>query len=382
MPLVYPAVVLVKSLTDELGLYLHIPFCNSKCAYCDFYSVFLNESLLDDYKNALIREIKQWGGNINRPIDTIYLGGGTPSLLSHRLPEVINAVREAFTVTEDSEITLELNPSGDIDTILRSAKSTGINRLSIGVQSGDDSELAVLGRKHTAADAVNTVTKARKIGFDNISLDIMLGLPDSDNGTLQKSLEFICNLNPEHISAYILKIEPNTAFYKRRANLDLPDDDGVSEQYLQMCDFFESKGYGHYEISNFAKETYESRHNLKYWKLHDYLGLGPGAHSCLEGKRFYYPRDLKAFIKGNEPAFDSEVDLCREYVMLALRTNEGLKFSQLENFGATAKERILKKCGPLNENGFINIHKGCITLTDKGMLLSNTIILMLTECLE
>jgi len=192
--------VLVKSLTKPLGLYIHVPFCEKKCKYCDFYSSFVTEELLDNYTTALIREIKQWGGKLCRPIDTIYFGGGTPSLLSHRLPNLIKEIKESFFVTDNAEITLELNPSGNTEKFLEYAKKAQINRLSIGVQSGNDNELVMLGRKHTAYQAQKTLEIARKLGFNNISVDLMLGLPDSDILSLEKSLEFIIALKPEHIS--------------------------------------------------------------------------------------------------------------------------------------------------------------------------------------
>ena len=336
---------------------------------------------MDDYTQALIKKIKQWGGNINRPIDTIYLGGGTPSVLMHRLPDVLRAVKESFNVTEDAEITLEMNPGDDTEGILKFAKSAGVNRLSIGAQSGDDTELSILGRRHTVEDTVNSIKTAREMGFHNISLDLMIGLPRSNGETLQKSLDFVNNLNPEHISAYILKIEENTVFHKKQNKLCLPDDDSTAEQYLQMCEYLENNGYEHYEISNFSKKGYESRHNLKYWKLHDYLGIGPAAHSCMNGKRFYYPRDIKKFIKGNTPIDDGKVNFHEEYLMLSLRTNQGLALSQLDKFGVTAKEKILKKCEILKKNELVNPNNNRITLTNKGMLLSNSIIIQLTECL-
>ena len=234
----------MKFLTN-LGLYLHIPFCNGKCAYCDFYSANTNEELIDSYLTALIRVIKQWGGKINRPIDTIYLGGGTPSLLNHRLIPLLNAIYEKFKVLNNAEITLELNPADNVLEILQNAKSAGINRISIGAQSGSDSELLTLGRRHTVADTENAVKLARSLGFNNVSLDLMLGLPDSNCQTLKKSLDFLINLNPEHISAYILKIEENTKFYKEKAALNLPDDDAVSDQYLFMCEYLENNGFYH-----------------------------------------------------------------------------------------------------------------------------------------
>ena len=367
----------MKFLTNlglPLGLYLHIPFCIGKCAYCDFYSAFTNEELLDSYLTALIREIKQWGGKINRPIDTIYLGGGTPSLLNHRLVPLLKAVYKSFTVLDNAEITLELNPADNVLEILQNAKAAGINRISIGAQSGDDSELLLLGRRHTASDTVNAVRVARELGFDNLSLDLMLGLPNSSCETLQKSLDFIVALNPEHISAYILKIEENTRFFKEKDTLNLPDDDSICDQYLLMCDTLEKAGFCHYEISNFAKNSFESRHNLKYWDCEEYLGLGPSAHSFLNGKRFFYPRDLKQFIKGNTPIPDGDGGDLNEQIMLALRLKKGIKTDILPT-------KAIKKCELFAQNGLGVLKDDIFSLTDQGMLLSNTIISEILEVL-
>ena len=356
----------------DLGLYLHIPFCEKKCAYCDFYSAFVSDEVIDSYLKALIREIKQWGGKTNRPIDTVYLGGGTPSLLNERLIPLILSVKENFNVTDNAEITLEVNPQNDIEKILNSAKTAGVNRISIGAQSGIDRELSVLGRCHSANDTENAVKIARDLGFDNISLDLMLGLPDSNAETLQSSLDFVLSLKPEHISAYILKIEENTRFYKLRDTLNLPDEDNICDQYLLMCDTLKKAGFSHYEISNFCKEGFESKHNLKYWKTEEYLGIGPAAHSFFEGKRFYYPRDLKAFIKGNSPTDDGFGGDLSEQIMLALRLKDGIKTDILP-------ENAIKKCELFYKNGLGILKDGHFRLTNRGMLLSNSII---TEILE
>lgn len=357
-----------------MGLYLHIPFCNGKCAYCDFYSAFTNEELLDSYLTALIREIKQWGGKINRPIDTIYLGGGTPSLLNHRLVPLLNAVYDNFKVLDNAEITLELNPADNVLEILQNAKAAGVNRISIGAQSGNDAELSLLGRRHTASDTVSAVKTARELGFDNLSLDLMLGLPNSSSETFKKSLDFIVALNPEHISAYILKIEENTRFFKEKDTLNLPDDDSICDQYLLMCDTLEKAGFCHYEISNFAKNSFESRHNLKYWNCEEYLGIGPSAHSFLDGKRFYYPRDLKQFIKGNTPIPDGDGGDLSEQIMLALRLKKGIKTD-------TLSPKAIEKCELFAKNGLGVLKDDIFSLTDQGMLLSNTIISEILEVL-
>lgn len=367
-------------MTNNLGLYLHIPFCEKKCRYCDFYSSFLNEELLDSYTAALIKSIKEWGGKLRRPISTVYFGGGTPSLLGERVSPIMEAIKENFLLEEDAEITIELNPHSHSAENLKLFKSAGINRLSIGMQSGVDNELEALGRTHTFADTVSTVESARKVGFDNITLDLMLGLPNSSTATLKESLEKLLALSPEHISAYILKIEQNTVFGKQQESLNLPDDDQTAEQYLLMCETLENAGYNHYEISNFSKKGFESRHNLKYWNCDEYLGLGPAAHSFLEGKRFYYPRDIKAFISGNEPVFDSIGGEWEEYIMLRLRLKEGLNLATLKSrYGKTLSAHTLHKIKLLEKNGLVTTNNNCVNLTNKGFLLSNAII---SEILE
>lgn len=366
-----------------MGLYLHIPFCAKKCAYCDFYSAFAGENSLDGYTEGLVSEIKNLGGRLCRPlIDTVYFGGGTPSLLGERIIPVIGAIREAFRLAEGAEITLEINPAGESEKILSAAKKAGVNRLSIGAQSGDNVTLSLLGRTHTAEDTLNTVKAARKKGFKNISLDLMIGLPDSDINTLKADLDFVLSAEPDHISAYILKLEQNTLFYKKRESLNLPDEDETAEQYLYMCRYLEEKGFSHYEISNFAKPDFEGRHNLKYWNCEEYLGIGPSAHSFLKGERFYYPRDTRAFLRGEPPVSDGKGGDREEYIMLRLRLKEGLVFQKYrERFNEDLPEGVKKAALPLKNAGLLNITPDGISLTDRGMLLSNSIITNLLECL-
>lgn len=320
----------------------------------------------------MILSIKQWGGKINRPIDTIYLGGGTPSLLNERIIPLIDCVRKNFSVTKDCEITLEINPDNNIKEVLQNAKKAGVNRISIGAQTGIDAELKTLGRTHTVSDTEKAVKTARELEFSNISLDLMIGLPNSNIHSLEKSLEFLLSQNPEHISCYILKVEPNTAFHKKADTLNLPDDDSVCDQYLFMCDFLKQNGYTHYEISNFCKNGKESAHNLKYWNCQEYLGIGPSAHSFLDGKRFYYERDLKKFLNSNAPVFDSFGGVDHEKIMLALRLKEGIKTDVLP-------QNAIKKCEIFANNGLATLSNNRFALTDKGMLVSNSII---TEILE
>ena len=356
----------MKYLPDTIGLYIHIPFCEKKCLYCDFYSACLHEKVYSDYLSALIREIKAWGSKVESRVDTIYIGGGTPSVLKSDIILLLSAVRESFNVTTDAEITAECNPNCSFE-FLESAKKAGVNRLSFGIQSGSDEKLKLLGRRHTVSMAKAAVKKAREIGFDNISLDIMIALPESDCKSLQEDINFICGLNPEHISAYILKIEQNTAFYSMRERLKLPGEDDTAVQYLTVCNELKRNGFEHYEISNFARKGKISRHNLKYWRCDEYLGIGPSAHSFLFGKRFYYPRDIKGFINGNEPIPDGVGGDRVERIMLGLRLCEGVNINFFSG-------DITEKAKELQKAGFIKLKDGRISLTDEGMLVSNSII--------
>lgn len=359
----------------SLGLYIHIPFCERKCNYCDFYSAFYNKDVLDLYLTALKGEIKRWGGNLNRPIDTIYIGGGTPSLLGEHIISLAETIGQNFKVLDNCEFTVEVNPASS-SSFLQYAKQAGVNRLSVGVQSGNDSTLKLLGRTHTAFDAASTITAAHALGFDNISVDLMLALPGSNLQALKTDIDFMLNLNPQHISAYILKIEQNTLFAKRQNTLNLPDDDNTAEQYLFMCDTLQKSGYEHYEISNFAKQGAVSRHNMKYWCGDEYLGIGPSAHSFVDGKRFYYPRDLQGFIKAPQTVYDGEGGDRSEKLMLSLRLSSGVDLTKI--YG-TIPQTIVDKVSLLEEAGYLKVNLPKISLTNSGMLISNSII---TELLE
>lgn len=410
---------------EPIGLYLHVPFCAAKCAYCDFYSGFATDIMLDKYAERLAAEIKKWGGEIHRPINTVYFGGGTPSLLGGRIEPLMQAVRGSFELCGNAEITLEANPEcffgsrdtalpplpgrasrvqpageqSDFPEFLSSALRAGVNRLSVGIQSGTDRELKTLGRRHTASEAEKAVSLARRAGFNNISLDLMIGLPGSDICSLRRSLDFLLGLAPEHISAYILKIEPNTALW--RQNISLPDDDRTADQYLFACEYLENAGYRHYEISNFARPGFEGRHNLGYWNGGEYLGLGPSAHSFLNGRRFFYPRDLKAFLNcgvsdsvqsaesPKEPKFPQSIspliisDGCggsaEEYIMLRLRTSGGINFREYERRFKPLPKEFYEECRRLEKAGLMRVAKSSAALTDRGMLVSNSIIISLTE---
>jgi len=371
----------VKFLTDNpIGLYIHIPFCTKKCAYCDFYSACVTEELINAYVKGLCESFKIWSDKICRPIDTVYFGGGTPSLLGNRIVPLLRAARSSFCITDNAEITAELNPAGNSAEFLYACKCAGVNRLSIGAQSGSDDELLLLGRTHTVRDTAETVKAARAMGFKNISLDLMCGLPGSNTKSLKKSLDFTVGLEPEHISVYILKIEENTLFYKNKATLALPDDDETAEQYMYICEYLEDKGYLHYEISNFCRPGYESRHNLKYWNCDEYLGIGAAAHSFIDEKRFFYPRSIKAFLSGEPPVPDGDGGDAAEYIMLRLRLSLGVDFAEYRRrFGSALPDSFIKAAERLKSIGLVKITEDAVAITDRGMPVSNSII---TELLE
>lgn len=363
------------------GVYIHIPFCKSKCPYCDFYSYPCNENEKTEYINALIDEIttfKRVGEFIKEPFkaDSLYIGGGTPSALSgEALYKIITAAKKRFFIDEAAEITVECNPGSDIEAIIPFLTEAGVNRISLGMQSIVDSERKALGRSANKERIASVISLLKEYGISNISLDIMLGIPNQTTDSLNETLEFAVKCRVPHISAYILKIEENTHFYKARDKYDFPDDDACCDFYLQCCDFFKNHGFEHYEISNFAKKGFESKHNTKYWILEDYLGLGPGAHSFINGKRFYFDSSTADFINEAPAVFDCFGGSPEEYIMLSLRLKNGLSLEKLDNlFGEEFSKKIIKKAPLFKEKGLVNFNGKEVSLTEQGMLLSNAII--------
>lgn len=363
----------------NIGLYLHIPFCKSKCPYCDFYSFSGKESQKDEYVMALQSKILSSISTLQSDCvckgDTLYIGGGTPSVLgAKRLKALVNACNSGF-LTDDAEITVECNPYGLQEDFFKILRDCGVNRISFGLQSAIDSERRILGRLSGRNQVENAVKTAQKVGFKNITLDVMLGVPEQTENTLNETLDFCISLGVPHISAYMLKIEENTHFYKNREKYNFPDDDLTADLYLQMCETLEGNGIMQYEISNFARKGFESQHNLKYWHCEEYLGLGPSAHSFLNGKRFYFDRDFDEFLKGNSPIQDGVGGDFTEFAMLNLRLAEGLQESKVfERFGHSIPKELYEKSKIFVENGYMTVDENGLALTRKGFLLSNSIL--------
>ncbi len=362
-------------LTNKLGLYIHIPFCKQKCHYCDFYSFGADAAKKREYVAVLQNRIADFGERLQVSADTIYIGGGTPTVLpGEDLASIIKTAKKHFSFS-GGEITVEVNPADNLKETFIALKAAGVNRISLGVQSANKNELKALGRRHTNADVMRCVKDARDCGIDNISLDLMLGIPHQTSESLHKTLNFMNELEPQHISAYILKVEPGTPFGKMDLkDLMLPKDDNVSELYLQACEFLKNAEYEHYEISNFAKKGCRSRHNMKYWLGEPYLGIGPAAHSFLDGKRFFYERDINSFVNGAEPKSDGTGGGKQEFIMLRLRLSDGLNIAEYEEKFGEKLNVNPNKLKMLADAGYIVCKGGTVCLTEKGFLVSNLIL--------
>ena len=341
-------------MSKKAGLYIHIPFCASKCPYCDFYSVKYEENAAEEYVVRLCAEFEKYRG---AQFDTVYFGGGTPSVLNFELIcRILSKAKECFDIDVNSEITIECNPSKDLSADFIEYKKAGINRVSIGMQSAVKSERLALGRIAGKEQVAKTVFDARKAGIYNISLDVMLGTPKQTAGGLEQTFKFINEMGVPHISAYMLKIEQGTPFYRLRGRLELPSEDEVADMYLETVSRLEEMGLRQYEISNFAKPGFESRHNTKYWELTEYLGIGKSAHSFWNGRRFYYDEDFDIVQDGT--GGDNE-----EKIMLGMRLAKGVDKSIVKkDYSAYVKAGLLKET---------DTH---IAFTPKGFLVSNTIL--------
>lgn len=379
---------------EKLGIYIHIPFCKSKCGYCDFCShPPASAQEIERYLNALLLHMQDFSAAAaDYTVDTVYFGGGTPTLLTAKqLCTLLDCVRDAFALEKSAEITTEANP-GTVDRrALRTLRKGGFNRISFGLQSADDAELRALGRIHTAADLARSYDDARRAGFENINLDLMYGIPQQTRESFRRSLDFVRDLDPEHLSVYGLKIEEGTPFYAARDRLPLPDEETEYNMYFDAHRTLTDAGYEHYEISNFARLGFRSRHNLRYWLDEKYLGFGVAAHSYFNNQRYAYTTDIDAYIREMESPTElasiltecTDIDRFTretEYVMLRLRLFDGISLSAYrQTFGRDFLAKYGKKLERYLAGGFARAAVDRIALTAKGMYVSNYILSDLLE---
>lgn len=352
-----------------LELYIHIPFCISKCKYCDFLSAPSKEGERQEYVKSLCKRIRSYRTLAEAyHVVSIFIGGGTPSLLvPTQVFSIFDAVRETFMVDKDAEITIEMNPGTVSTEKLIAYRQVGISRLSIGLQSVRNQELKVLGRIHTFEEFLYTYEMARREGFGNINIDLMSGIPFQTLGGWKESLEKVAGLGPEHISAYSLIIEEGTPFYERyrdaRHEEELPDEETERQMYHDTREILGAYGYRRYEISNYAKEGFECRHNLGYWNRTEYLGIGTGAASLIGGRRWS---------EGEEPEELSRENQMEEYMFLGLRKMEGVtKSGFLKEFGCTMESRYSRVLKRMYAEGLMEEAGDYVRLTDQGIDISN-----------
>lgn len=366
-------------ITKPIGLYLHVPFCVRKCNYCDFCS-FPEESVSPEdraeYVDTLVAEILGYKRQPKITVDTVFFGGGTPSLLTpSELGKIFLAIRDAFEILPDAEITIEANPRTLSREKLEAYRALGINRLSIGLQSIHENEQKTLGRIHNYTDFVENFRLARSYGFDNISVDLMYGIPEQTTSSFSETLDAVIALQPEHISAYGLIIEEGTPFFEMQECLPLPSEDTECDMYRLAADKLSAAGYSHYEISNYARAGYESRHNLHYWRLDEYIGVGLAAHSFFEGRRYSNPESLAEYTVDSRIYTESADDREFEYAMLAFRLAEGLSLSDFEkrfsHSFTDGREELISRYTSL---GYMRLCDGRLALTDDGMYVSNAIL--------
>jgi len=373
----------------SLGLYVHIPFCVKKCNYCDFLSAPAEDAVKADYVNALCKEIRGYKDLTKEyELATIYFGGGTPSVLEASLTEeIMGAIRETFLVNPQAEITTEVNPGTVTLEKLKKYRELGFNRLSIGVQSANQTELQLLGRIHSFEDAKNTVAWAREAGFENLSLDLMSALPGQSLSDYKENVEAILSLCPEHISSYSLIVEEGTPFYGQYAEgmpgeAELPDEETDRAMYAYTKERLQQAGYERYEISNYAKPGYESRHNSSYWTGREYIGVGLGASSLFTNARYHNETDLLTYIKEVEAGQDirreterlTEAEQMEEFMILGLRRMCGVSRTEFQNrFGKPIETIYGPALQKLKGQKLITMEEDCIALTELGIDVSNQV---------
>ena len=379
----------MKKTKKPLGLYIHIPFCLKKCAYCDFYSCTgCDPDLVHHYISSCMLQMEDLSESCRGyEVDTVYVGGGTPTTLPIKeFERLLSAVERNFKLSKYAEITTEANPATADKKYLKALRKLGVNRLSIGFQSANISELKLLGRIHTVEDFANMYKDARAAGFDNISVDLMYGIPAQSMQSFQSTLEYVCDMNPEHLSLYCLKIEEGTPFHEMRDSLELPGEDAEYDMYMWAVDYLRGRGYDRYEISNFAKEGYYSRHNYKYWNADEYIGIGTAAHSYFGGERYSIIKNIYDFIDGIEiPETNMKLiegsktlsfrERMSEYVMLRMRLDEGVNAADFETlFGTDFHGFCGKHLDEYVKDGFVIREGRNYRFSSKGMFVSNYIL--------
>lgn len=372
----------------NIGIYVHIPFCKKKCDYCDFISFANQEDMQEKYVMALNNDIENTSKTIQEhQVNTIYFGGGTPSYIDeHLIVKILENIKKHYTICEDAEITIEVNPGTVNKEKLITYKEAGFNRLSIGLQSTHDRLLKIIGRIHTYNDFFETYNLAREVGFQNINVDLMLALPTQTIEELIESTNTVISLKPEHISIYSLILEEGTALYNKIQNkeLELIDEELERKMYWKTKEILGKNGYNHYEISNFAKKGFESKHNMNCWLQEEYLGFGVAAHSYLNNKRFSKISNLYEYIKNiEEENFEKNIEInefqdreakAKEYMLLGLRKIEGVSISAFERkFEINPLFYFRFEISRLEENDLLEVDLDNIKLTKKGLDLANQV---------
>ncbi len=372
---------------DQAGLYIHVPFCLSKCGYCSFYSV-ASPQLIPEFVKAVSREMAFYKKSF-QSFDTIYLGGGTPSLLSiQQIDDILKSANDHFNIDRQTEITVEVNPGDGSAEYFQQLRKRGINRLNIGIQSFNDSLLKFLGRRHSAKEAGAAMDAARQAGFDNIGIDLIYGVYGQDMKTWKETLSKALSFLPEHLSCYQLSLDEKTPLYEQygKESLQLPAENEALDFFMTTSKILTDAGYIHYEVSNFARsEALCSRHNMKYWRHIPYLGLGPAAHSFCDRRRWWNKADVNAYIRiifeGKTPVLQSEElsaeQLALEALFLGLRTKDGIDLDEYQiRYGVdllTQKKQILRK---LEEDKLVEIKDGCLRPTLSGMAVADSLALI------
>lgn len=371
----------------KLGLYIHIPFCEHKCDYCDFYSL-TNFNDYVRYTDTVLLQMEDFSERAEEyTVDTVFIGGGTPTVLPlNRMLEIIDGIYRNFNVAQNVEFTMEANPATVTPKMLKKLRKAGVTRLSFGLQSALDEELSELSRIHTFEEFKESYQMAKKAGFDNINIDLMYGIPGQTQSSLGYTLEQVCDLEPKHISLYNLKIEEGTPFFNRYSSLKLPDEDTEYEMYKYAVEYLTFRGYPQYEISNFAARGYKCMHNLKYWNCQEYIGIGPAAHSYFDNRRFSYKRSVDMFMDAMEyptagvNIIEEDYDITPEerldeYIMLKLRLSEGINVNEFKyTFNKDFSSMFEKELKLYIDNGFMEFKNGHYYFTTKGMYVSNYIL--------